>query len=33
MTFYALETGEFEVVDERYPEITGKVVVFDPGSA
>lgn len=30
MTFYALQTGSYDVIDELHPELTGTVVVFDP---
>jgi hypothetical protein len=30
LLFFPLETGVFTVEDVRYPEITGRVIVFDP---
>jgi len=32
VTFYPLSVGKFVVEDPLHPEITGKVVVFDPGT-
>ena len=32
VSFFALETGTFPVVDALHPDIEGTLVVFDPGA-